>query len=82
MPFVEICIYQVKPEKVEDFEAIMLEAKSFLEKQEGALLLRLVKRGVSHRHGAAQKNLYNSYWKSIEKCLIVPHEKYLGEGMF
>lgn len=45
MPFTEICIYQVKPQKVEEFEALMLEAKSFLEKQEGLLLLRLVKRG-------------------------------------
>lgn len=35
MPFTEICIYQVKPQKVEEFEALMLEAKSFLEKQEG-----------------------------------------------
>lgn len=45
MPFTEICIYQVKPQKVEEFEALMLEAKSLLEKQEGLLLLRLVKRG-------------------------------------
>ena len=42
VPFTEICIYQVKPQKVEEFEALMLEAKSFLEKQEGFLLLRLV----------------------------------------
>ena len=27
MPFTEICIYQVKPQKVEEFEALMLEAK-------------------------------------------------------
>ncbi len=33
-------------------------------------------------YGAAQKNLYDSYWKSIEKCLIVPHDKYLGEVLF
>ena len=33
-------------------------------------------------YGAAQKNLYDSYWKSIEKCLVAPHDKYLGEGMF
>lgn len=44
MPFTEICIYQVKPQKTEEFEALMLEAKSFLEKQEGLLLLRLSKR--------------------------------------
>lgn len=45
MPFTEICIYQVKPQKVEEFEALMLEAKSLLEKQEGLLLLRFAKRG-------------------------------------
>ena len=45
MPFTEICIYQVKPQKTEEFEALMLEAKSLLEKQEGLRLLRLVKRG-------------------------------------
>ena len=45
MSFTEICVYQVKPQKVEEFEALMLEAKDFLEKQEGLLLLRLVKRG-------------------------------------
>ncbi len=115
MPFTEICIYQVKPQKVEEFEILMLEAKSFLEKQEGLLLLRLIKRGyhidmeqikeglppleitrivksvkymlywefdTKESYGAAQKNLYNSYWKQIEKCLIVPHDKYLGEQLF
>ncbi len=93
----------------------MHESKSFLEKQEGLLLLRLVKRGyhidmeqireglpplqitrivksvkymlywefdTKESYGAAQKNLYDSYWKSIEKCLIVPHDKYLGENVF
>ena len=45
MPFTELCIYQVKPQKIAEFEALMLEAKDFLEKQEGLLLLRLVKRG-------------------------------------
>ena len=45
MPFTEICIYQAKPQKAEEFEALMLEAKSFLEKQEGLLLLRFVKKG-------------------------------------
>ena len=115
MPFTEICIYQVKPQKVEDFEGLMLEAKSLLEKQEGLLLLRFVKRGyhidmeqikeglaplkitrivksvkymlywefdTKENYGRAQKNLYDSYWKSIEKCLTVPHDKYLGEGLF
>lgn len=115
MPFTEICIYQVKPQKTEEFEAIMLEAQNFLEKQEGLLLLRLVKRGYridmdqikeglpplqltrvvkcvkymlywefdsKESYGTAQKNLYDSYWKAIEKCLIVPHDKYLGERLF
>lgn len=115
MPFTEICIYQVKPQKEEDFEALMLETKSFLEKQEGLLLLRFSKRGyridmeqikeglpplkitrivksvkymlywefdTKESYGTAQKNLYESYWKSIEKCLVVPHDKYLGEAVF
>ncbi len=115
MSFTEICIYQVKPQKVEEFETLMIEVKSFLEKQEGLLLLRFIKRGyridmeqikeglppikinrivksvkymlywefdTKESYGMAQKNLYDSYWKSIEKCLVVPHDKYLGEKMF
>ena len=57
MPFTEICIYQVMPQKIEEFE-------------------------TKESYGVAQKNLYDSYWKSIEKCLLVPHDKYLGEGLF
>lgn len=115
MPFTEICIYQVKPQKVDEFEALMQEVKGFLENQEGLLLIRFIKRGYridmeqireglsplkinrvvksvkymlywefdsKESYGKAQKNLYNSYWKSIEKCLIVPHDKYLGEIVF
>lgn len=115
MPFTEICIYQVKPQKVEEFETLMLEAKSFLENKEGLLLLRFAKRGyhidmeqikeglpplkitrivksvkymlfwefdTREHYGAAQKSLYDSYWKSIERCLIAPHDKYLGEELF
>ena len=115
MPFTEICIYQVKPQKVEEFEALMLEAKSLLEKQEGLLLLRLVKRGyhidmeqikeglpplkitrivksvkymlywefdTKENYGIAQKNLYDSYWKAIEKCLIVPMTNIWGKWCF
>ncbi|MGO0881457.1 hypothetical protein ACTPDI_01650 [Clostridioides difficile] len=115
MSFTEICIYQVKPQKVDDFETLMLEVKSFLEKQEGLLLLRFTKReyhidleqikeglpplkltrivksvkyilywefSTKENYGIAQKNLYDSYWKSIEKCLIMPHDKYLGEVLF
>ncbi len=115
MAFTELCIYQVKPQKVEEFEALMLEAKPFLEKQEGLKLLRFIKRGyhidmeqikeglpprkitrivksvkymlfwefdTKENYGTAQKNLYDSYWRSIETCLIVPHDKYLGERVF
>lgn len=115
MSFSEICIYQVKPQKVDEFEMLMLEVRSFLEKQEGLLLLRFIKReyhidleqikgglppkkitrvvksvkymlywefDTKEDYGIAQKNLYDSYWKSIERCLIVPHDKYLGEGLF
>lgn len=115
MPFTEICIYQVKPQKADEFEALMLEAKSFLEKQTGLLSLHLIKRGyridmdqikeglppikitrivksvkyiiywefdTKESYGTAQKNLYESYWKSIDKCLIAPHDKYLGEELF
>jgi hypothetical protein len=115
MPFTEISIYQVKPQKTQEFESLILEAKSSLEKQKGLLLLRLIKRGyridmeqikeglpphkltrivksvkyvlywefdTKENYGLAQKNLYNSYWKSIEKCLIAPHDKYLGERLF
>lgn len=45
MPFSEICIYQVKPDKVEEFESIMNEARPFLEERAGLLQLRLMKRG-------------------------------------
>lgn len=115
MSFTEICIYQVKPQKIEEFESLMIEVKKFLEKQEGVLLFRFVKRGyhidmkqikeglpplqitrivksikyilywefdTKENYGIAQKNLYNSYWKAIERCLIVPHDKYLGERLF
>ena len=44
MPFTEICIYQVKPQKAEEFEALMQEAKQLLEQQEGLLLLRFSRR--------------------------------------
>ena len=114
MPFTEICIYQVKPQKIKEFETLMREAKSFLEKQDGLLLLRLMKRefhtnmeqikegspplpitrivksmkyvlywefDTKENYGIAQKNLYNSYWKEIDKCLLVPHDKYLGETL-
>lgn len=43
MSFNEICIYQVKPEKAEEFETIMSEAKNFLEKQEGLPPLKITR---------------------------------------
>ncbi len=47
MPFTEICIYQVKPQQTEEFEALMLTAKDLLEKQEGLRTLRLVTRAIT-----------------------------------
>lgn len=115
MSFTEICIYQVKPQRVDEFESLMLEAKSFLEEQKGVLLIRLIKReyhidmnqikeglpplkitrivksvkyilywefDTKENYGLAQKKLYESYWRAIEKCLIVPHDKYLGKGLY
>jgi hypothetical protein len=116
MPFSEICIYQVKPDKVEEFEALMKEAVQFMQKLEGVLQIRFIKRthsindfslikkglpphkitrivkGVRYmlywefdtieNYGNSQKSLYESYWNSIEKCLVVPHDKYLGEEFF
>lgn len=37
---------------------------------------------TKENYGAAQKSLYDSYWKAIDKCLLVPHDKYLGEVLF
>lgn len=37
---------------------------------------------TKEHYGAAQKNLYDSYWKAIERCLVAPHDKYLGEELF
>lgn len=116
MSFSEICIYQVKPDKVEEFERLMEEAIRFMEQMKGVLLLRFIKRthhikdfsqireglpphklariiksvrymlywefDTDENYGFAQKCLYESYWKSIEKCLLVPHDKYLGESLF
>ena len=106
MPFAETCIYQVKPQKVDEFESLMLEIQDFLKKQEGLLLLRLeqIREGLPPKeitriiksvkyvlywefdtkesYGTAQKNLYDSHWKSIERCLVMPHDKYLGEVLF
>lgn len=115
MSFAEACIYQVKPQRAEEFETLMLEAKELLEQQSGLLSLRLIKRGYridmeqirdglppieltrvvksvkyvlvwdfdsKENYGLAQKALYESYWKPIERCLVMPHDKYLGESLF
>lgn len=34
---------------------------------------------TDENYGKAQKQLYETHWKAIEKCLIVPHDKILGE---
>jgi hypothetical protein len=115
MSFSEICIYQVKPDKVEEFEAIMKEATEFMKQLTGVLTLRFIKRthdirdfaqikeglppyklqkiinsvkfmlywefDTDENYGKAQKSLYDSYWKSIENCLLVPHDKYLGVNL-
>ena len=116
MSFSEICIYQVKPDKVEEFEALMQEAVPVRERMDGVLLLRFarrthiikemssIKEGLPpdrltrvvksvrymlywefespEKYGLAQKQLYETYWKAIDKCLIMPHDKYLGESPF
>lgn len=116
MSFSEVCIYQVNPKKVDEFEVLMKNnVLEFMEKQEGLLLHRLAKREYKidmeqiknwlppkeitrivkcvryvlywefnnkENYGIAQKNLYESYWKAIEKCLIVTHAKYLGNTLF
>ncbi|WNY27945.1 hypothetical protein MmiEs2_01240 [Methanimicrococcus stummii] len=114
--FSEICVYQVKPDKIDEFETLMEEVEKFLNEQDGVLLIRffrrthdindfsLVKEGLpphkltrvvksvryllywefetAEQYGASQKNLYETYWKTIDKCLLVPHDKYLGETIF
>lgn len=115
MSFTEICIYQVKPQKIEEFESLYVWRKKFLRKTRGGVFCTSYKEGyhidmeqikeglpplkitrivksvkymlywefdTKESYGAAQKNLYDSYWKLIEKCLIVPHDKYLGENLF
>ncbi|GFI26643.1 hypothetical protein IMSAGC012_01764 [Lachnospiraceae bacterium] len=52
MPFMEVCIYQVKTQRTEEFETLMTEIKSFLEQQEGLLLLCLIQKRISYRYGA------------------------------
>ena len=72
MPFTEICIYQVKPQKVEEFETLMLEVKSFLEKQEGLLLFRFIKREYRiDMEQIKEGKLWNGTKKSLQQLLEV-----------
>ncbi len=113
MSFSEISIYQVKPDKANEFEAIMKDASNMMKAIDGCQSLRFIQRthyikdmktikdglqpdkltrivkcvryvlywefDTDENYGKSQKQLYETYWKAIEKCLIVPHEKILGE---
>ncbi len=46
-PFTEICIYQVKPQKVEEFEALMFEAKAFGEARRDCFCFGFAKEGIT-----------------------------------
>lgn len=113
MSFSEISIYQVKPDKKDEFESTMKEAIEMMKTTKGCKLIRLVQRthyikdmdtirnglpsdkltrivkcikytlywefDSNENYGKAQKHLYETFWKAIEKCLIAPHDKILGE---
>ena len=113
MSFSEISIYQVKPDKASEFEAIMKDAVEMMKVIDGCQFLRFIQRthyikdmetikdglqpdkltrivkcvryalywefDTDKNYGKAQKQLYETHWKAIEKCLIVPHDKILGE---
>ncbi|MEN6325230.1 MAG: hypothetical protein ABFD18_03335 [Syntrophomonas sp.] len=113
MSFSEISIYQVKPDKTNEFETIMKDAVQMMKVIDGCQSLRLIQRthyikdmktikdglqpdkltrivkcvryalywefDTDENYGKAQKQLYETHWKAIEKCLIVPHDKILGE---
>lgn len=113
MSFSEISIYQVKPDKISEFEDIMKDAVKMMKVVEGCKIFRFIQRthyirdmetircglkpdkltriakcvryaiywefDSNENYGKAQKQLYETYWKAIEKCLIVPHDKILGE---
>lgn len=42
--FVEICIFQVKPEKVEDFEKLVIEMERFQKEFDGTIDIKYMKR--------------------------------------
>lgn len=113
MSFSEISIYKVKPDKTNEFEAIMKDAVQIMKVIDGCQSLRLIQRthyikdmktikdglqpnkltrivkcvryvlywefDSDKNYGKAQQWLYETNWKAIEKCLIVPHDKILGE---
>ncbi len=113
MSFSEISIYQVKPDKTNDFEVIMKDASKMMKAIDGCQSLRMLQRthyikdmktikdglppdkltrivkcvryalywefDTDENYGKAQKLLYDTYWKELDKCLIVPHDKILGE---
>lgn len=113
MSFSEISIYQVKPDKTNEFEDIMKDACKMMKATAGCQSLRLIQRthyikdmktikeglqpdkltrivkcvryalywefDTDENYGRAQKQLYETHWKAIEKCLIVPHDKIIGE---
>lgn len=116
MPFSEISIYQVKPDKTKEFETIMKDAVQMMKVIDGCQSLRLIQRthyikdmktikdglqpdkitrivkcvryalywefDTDINYGKAQKQLYENHWNAIEKCLVVPHDKILGEVIF
>lgn len=69
MSFSEICIYQVKPDKVDGFESIMNEAKPFLEERAGLLQLRLMKRGYKIDMEQIREGLPPVELTRIVKCV-------------
>lgn len=111
--FSEISIYQVNPNKTNEFEAIMKAAAEVMSAMESCRLFRLMERthyikemktikeglppdkltrvvkcvryahywefDTKENYGKAQKTLYDTHWKAIEKCLITPHDKILGQ---
>ena len=112
MSFSEISIYQVKPDKTSEFEAVMKDAVEMMKVVDGCQFLRLMQRthyikdmetikdglqpdrltrivkcvryalywefDTDKSYGKAQKQLYETHWKAMERCLIVPHDKILG----
>ncbi|AZO94872.1 hypothetical protein [Halocella sp. SP3-1] len=111
--FVEVSIYQVKPDKTKEFEEVIKEMKTFLEENSELINFKVMKR--THRikdydsikkgeppvkikriiksvkyalywemndkeiHGKLTKDIFQKFRKRLNKLLIVPEDKYLGE---